>query len=131
MKKIIITESQLFKIQEILNVPQVQYIEDNFSIPINNSDREFNVTIEAIYIEEDEGMEQGGISKTITGFRPKEGTFNPVFSEIIEKWINRNSNKLSKHFYNIIENQPINESKKKIIITENQLKTIINSTKKN
>lgn len=130
MKKNIITESQLFKIQEILNLPQPQYIEDNFGIPIDNSDREFNVTIEAIYIEEDEGMEQGGISKTITGFRPKEGTFNPVFSEIIEKWINRNSNKLSKHFYNIIENQPINESKKKIIITENQLKTIINSTKK-
>ena len=131
MKKIIITESQLFKIQEILNVPQVQYIEDNFSIPINNSDREFNVTIEAIYIEEDEGMEQGGISKTITGFRPKEGTFNPVFSEIIEKWINHNWDKLEKHFYNIIDNMPINESKKKIIITENQLKTIINSTKKN
>lgn len=122
MKKIIITESQLKKLTESI-VPNGRHrsfgkyetVEKVFSIPIQQTFEDIDVTLIAKYEYEDQGIgayefqgqpgHQSEMVYNIVSIEPLEGTYNPDYLQIINNWINNNYDDVENEFIKKLEKE--------------------------
>lgn len=114
MKKIIITESQLKKLTESI-VPNGRHrsfgkyetVEKVFSIPIQQTFEDIDVTLIAKYEYEFQGQpgHQSEMVYNIVSIEPLEGTYNPDYLQIINNWINNNYDDVENEFIKKLEKE--------------------------